>query len=395
MFKALDDETRDINGSQTETVGGDETITVGGPTGGRTSTFMPSRPKADVGEGFAGLIVDGRRNCIDLDHGFVDGDDPAERRDVIVAPVVSVTGDAAITLAAASVNIGAVLNTPVLNAAPLWSVAFPSDGAKMSSRIRFSTASDVFETFKELRRIAARPPGARRSTMCANCWPLGGRSTPSCFWPTCCRVAKRFGGRAECVGSILGSHGEDEALRAADAWVRAPEEERRRTALAIGLAGDQARATTWLALAVGRSGGSVSAPDQKPIFSSPSACAQSVTPRSCWRYAAKNQGDRRLDQRVRGGGGSVSPRVARRTSSRRDRVTRSLQARRREIKGRAVRVALRSRVAWRAQRRAGRLASRVEAREKKKARGTCGRAQAASQVAVSANRNDGHNVALA
>jgi hypothetical protein len=80
----------------------------------------------------------------------------------------------------------------------------------------------------------------------------------------------------QCVGAILGPPGEDEALRAADAWVRAPEEERRRAALAIGMAGEQARATTWLALAVGRSGGSVSAPDQNPIVPPPSACAQAA-----------------------------------------------------------------------------------------------------------------------
>jgi type VI secretion system secreted protein VgrG len=39
MFKALNNEIRDINGNQTETIGGNETITVGGPTGGGNFTL--------------------------------------------------------------------------------------------------------------------------------------------------------------------------------------------------------------------------------------------------------------------------------------------------------------------------------------------------------------------
>jgi type VI secretion system secreted protein VgrG len=39
MFKALNDEIRDINGNQKETIGGDETISVGGPTGGGNLTL--------------------------------------------------------------------------------------------------------------------------------------------------------------------------------------------------------------------------------------------------------------------------------------------------------------------------------------------------------------------
>ena len=39
MFKALNNEQRDIGANQTENVGGDETITVGGPTGGGNFTL--------------------------------------------------------------------------------------------------------------------------------------------------------------------------------------------------------------------------------------------------------------------------------------------------------------------------------------------------------------------
>jgi hypothetical protein len=54
-------------------------------------------------------------------------------------------------------------------------------------------------------------------------------------------------------------------LRAAEAWVRDPEEELRRDALAIGLAAKPSEAPTWTALAAGWSGGSLAAEGADPI----------------------------------------------------------------------------------------------------------------------------------
>jgi hypothetical protein len=147
----------------------------------------------------------------------------------------------------------------------------------MSSRIRFSTARDVVEAFKELRRISPAPDDATAPLdyarqLLASPRPIDAIAFLAYLLPR--REAVWWA--RQCVGAILGPRSEDEALRAADAWVRAPEEERRRAALAIGMAGDQARATTWLALAVGRSGGSVSAADQKAVVPPPYACAQAV-----------------------------------------------------------------------------------------------------------------------
>jgi len=147
----------------------------------------------------------------------------------------------------------------------------------MSSRIRFSTARDVVEAFKDLRRIAlapadGTPPLDYARQLLASRRPIDAILFLAYLLPR----REAIWWARQCVGAILEARGDDEALRAADAWVRAPEEERRRAALAIGAAGDQDRPTTWLALAVGRSGGSVSAADQKPIVPPPSACAQAV-----------------------------------------------------------------------------------------------------------------------
>ena len=48
-----------------------------------------------------------------------------------------------------------------------------------------------------------------------------------------------------------------EALEAAEAWVRNPEEECRREALRVGAGADGSRPATWIALAAGWSGGSI------------------------------------------------------------------------------------------------------------------------------------------
>jgi len=79
-----------------------------------------------------------------------------------------------------------------------------------------------------------------------------------------------------CLAAMLGAAGEDACARAAEDWVRAPEDETRRAALELGASCEVSSPTAWLALAAGRSGGSVSAPDQEPIPAPPQACAQAV-----------------------------------------------------------------------------------------------------------------------
>ncbi len=147
----------------------------------------------------------------------------------------------------------------------------------MSSRIRFATARNVFETFADLRQVAP-PPGDEAAPLDYARQLLGSPRPAHAIVFLAYLLPRREAvwWARQCVGAILGPRADDAALRAAEAWVRAPEEENRRAALAIGAAGDQSLATTWLALAAAWSGGSMCAPDVKPMAAPPSACAKAA-----------------------------------------------------------------------------------------------------------------------
>jgi hypothetical protein len=68
----------------------------------------------------------------------------------------------------------------------------------------------------------------------------------------------------------------DEALRAAETWVRTPEDDKRWAALQIANDSDRRKPTTWLAFAAGWSGGSLLPADQKPVPVPPGACAMAA-----------------------------------------------------------------------------------------------------------------------
>jgi len=147
----------------------------------------------------------------------------------------------------------------------------------MSSRVRFPTARDVFATFPDLGRLTPEPadettPLDHVRRLLASKRPAGSILFMAHLLPR--REAVWWA--RQCVGAILGPSAEDEALRAAQAWVRAPDEENRRSALDIGNARDRRIPTTWLALAAGWSGGSRSAPEHKPMPPQPSACARAA-----------------------------------------------------------------------------------------------------------------------
>jgi hypothetical protein len=147
----------------------------------------------------------------------------------------------------------------------------------MPSRIRFTTARGVFETFADLRRLAPEPIDDSPPLDYAQ--RLLASDRPAQAIPFIAHLLPRREAvwwARQCVGAILGPRAEDKALSAAEAWVRAPEEDNRRAALAIGAAGDQRIATTWLALAGGWSGGSLVAPEHKPMPPQPSACANAA-----------------------------------------------------------------------------------------------------------------------
>jgi hypothetical protein len=147
----------------------------------------------------------------------------------------------------------------------------------MSSRVRFATARNVFDAFADLRYVVPTPGDESGPLDYARYLLVSPRPADAIvFLAYLLPRREAVWWARQCVGAILGPPADNAALRAAEAWVRAPEEENRRAALEIGTAEDQRAATTWLALAAAWSGGSMCAPDKKPMAAPISACAKAA-----------------------------------------------------------------------------------------------------------------------
>jgi hypothetical protein len=147
----------------------------------------------------------------------------------------------------------------------------------MSSRIRFVSARNVFDAFPELGRVLAAPADDPNPLDYTRSALSGPRPTDAIiFLAHLLPRREAVWWAIQCVRAMLGSNADDAAFRAADAWVRAPEDDNRRAALAAFNAGNHRAATTWLAFAAGWSGGSVTPPDKDPMPAPPAACAQGV-----------------------------------------------------------------------------------------------------------------------
>src|SRR5271170_4257351 len=147
----------------------------------------------------------------------------------------------------------------------------------MPSRIRFATARNVFEAFPDLRDAAPAPSDDAAPLDYARRLLVSPRPADAIvFLAYLLPRREAVWWARQCVGSMLGPRADDAALRAAEAWVRAPDEENRLSALEIGSASDQHVATTWLALAAAWSGGSMCTPDKKPMPAPIWACAKAV-----------------------------------------------------------------------------------------------------------------------
>jgi hypothetical protein len=149
----------------------------------------------------------------------------------------------------------------------------------MSTRIRFVRALDVFENFATLRHYVAVPVDDIAPVDFARVL-LGSRDKISAVSFVAHILPRREAvwWARQCLASVLGPASlADETARAAEAWVRDPDETTRRAALDLGAAGDLQRPTTWLARAAGASGGSLIAPEHAPMLPAPEACAQGAT----------------------------------------------------------------------------------------------------------------------
>lgn len=145
----------------------------------------------------------------------------------------------------------------------------------MSSRIRFASARNVFEAFPELGRVVTPPADEPAPLDYARA--LMAAPSPNAAVVFLAHLLPRREAvwwAIQCVRGLLGAGADDDAFRAADAWVRTPEEDTRRAALTAYNGRDPKAPTTWLAFAAGWSGGSVTAPDKDPMPAPPAACAQ-------------------------------------------------------------------------------------------------------------------------
>ena len=143
------------------------------------------------------------------------------------------------------------------------------------SRIRFTDAADVFAAFPMLEHFATRPNAPRPPLDYVR--DLMGAPPPSAALAFLAHLLPRreaIWWGCQCVSAI--SPARDPGLQLAQRWVRDPDEALRREALAYSQASDLKRPDTWLARAVGYSGGSLLAPDQPPTAPPPDACAQAV-----------------------------------------------------------------------------------------------------------------------
>ncbi|WP_293865829.1 hypothetical protein [uncultured Alsobacter sp.] len=145
-------------------------------------------------------------------------------------------------------------------------------------RIRFATVDDLYAAFPtavvEIGEPAERQPSPVFVDAClrAEKWDcaltflaylLGKRE--AVWWGcTCLRQVKVDGAT------------EEACLRAAEDWVRSPEDQRRVHALDIGMQASQQRPATWIALAAGWSSGNMSGDERFRIAPPPQLTAQAV-----------------------------------------------------------------------------------------------------------------------
>lgn len=128
------------------------------------------------------------------------------------------------------------------------------------SNLRFFTAREVFEAFPGAAGdIAGKPHDDVEQPLPFLARLLASR-TPEDAISFCAYLL----GRREAVWWACACHrlfgppddrDDEKALLMAEAWVREPEEHRRRAALEIGLSGNHDFAGTWLSLAAGGAGG--------------------------------------------------------------------------------------------------------------------------------------------
>jgi hypothetical protein len=146
----------------------------------------------------------------------------------------------------------------------------------MPESLRFNAARQVFEAFPTAAAdIAVRPADEAPLDFARKLLAPGRRFEAIVYLAYLLPRREAVWWGCQCVRALRGGEA-DEALLAAEAWVRDPEEATRREALNIGWSRDARIATTWLALAAGQSGGSIAPAGAHPVAPPPQATALDV-----------------------------------------------------------------------------------------------------------------------
>lgn len=134
------------------------------------------------------------------------------------------------------------------------------------SKLRFSTAQEVFEAFPSAREIIHTAPTTESPlTFLRNLATAGHQKDAIGFCAFLMPRREAVWWALQCVQRMqLANASDDSGLKAAETWVRDPTDQTRRAALTIGETGDHANLGTWVALAAGYSGGSMVATHALP-----------------------------------------------------------------------------------------------------------------------------------
>jgi hypothetical protein len=147
------------------------------------------------------------------------------------------------------------------------------------ARLRFETVRDVFEAFPIAEHELSIEPNDDPSLQFLETLVSSGefdKAVGFCAFLLPRREAVWWGCRA--VRTLVPNLAveEDEAIRVAEDWVHEPEEDRRAAALEVGRSGSSKSPSTYLALAAGWSGRSMSLGDGETIPVAPHQTARVV-----------------------------------------------------------------------------------------------------------------------
>jgi hypothetical protein len=145
--------------------------------------------------------------------------------------------------------------------------------------LRFATATDLYEAFATARQDISAPAGAEHPlaflrALAAGEKPFDAISFGAYLLPR--HDAVRWA--VECLRLVSPRDvaAPDPALKAASAWLAAPEEENRLAALRHGMQDEPRAPSTWIALAAGWAGPTVPLDERHPVPAQPWMTARAV-----------------------------------------------------------------------------------------------------------------------